>query len=64
VSATVVSVALLAEPVGATLLAVVFLDEVPGLQTVLGGLVVLGGVFLALRAESRVAGEIATVPVE
>ena len=51
VSATVVSVALLAEPVGATILAVVFQDDVPGMQTVLGGLVVLWGGFLALRAE-------------
>ncbi|HYJ60765.1 MAG TPA: DMT family transporter [Actinomycetota bacterium] len=64
VSATVVSVALLAEPVGATVLAAMFLDEAPGIQTVIGGLVVLAGVFLAIRAEARTAGEFATAPVE
>ena len=64
VSATVVSVALLAEPVGATVLAAMFLDEAPGIQTVIGGLVVLAGVFLAIRAVARTAGEFAAAPVE
>lgn len=64
VSATIVSVALLAEPVGATLLAIVFLDEVPGAVTVAGGLVVLFGIYLAIRAEARTAAEIAAAPVE
>lgn len=41
----VVSVAWLGEPVGATVLAFVLLTEVPDLVTVVGGLVVLGGIY-------------------
>lgn len=50
--AQVVAVALLAEPVGATILAYVVLGEVPGPLTLLGGAVVLVGVYLAIRAEA------------
>ncbi len=49
VDSTVVSVALLGEPVGATLLGVVLLDEVPGTIPVLGAFVVLAGVYLTTR---------------
>jgi drug/metabolite transporter (DMT)-like permease len=56
VKASVVAVALLAEPVGATLLAYLFLDEVPTTVTVVGGAIVLVGVWMAIRAEA------ATVP--
>ncbi len=51
-SATAVSVVLLAEPVGATILGAMVIGEVPGLTTVLGGVVVLAGVVVALRAEA------------
>jgi drug/metabolite transporter (DMT)-like permease len=47
--ATVVSTTMLLEPVGATLLAVVFLGEMPGPMAALGGLVVVAGVRLATR---------------
>lgn len=57
--AQVVAVALLAEPVGATLLAFAILGETPGVATLVGGLIVLLGVYLAIRAEAGVA-----VPVE
>jgi drug/metabolite transporter (DMT)-like permease len=43
---SVVSVSLLGEPVGATLLAFVFLSESPTLATLVGGAVVLGGITL------------------
>ena len=43
---SVVSVSLLGEPVGATLLAFVFLSEAPTLATLVGGAVVLGGITL------------------
>jgi drug/metabolite transporter (DMT)-like permease len=47
-----VAVALLAEPVGATVLAFVIVGEVPGAETVVGGAIVLVGVYLAVRAEA------------
>jgi drug/metabolite transporter (DMT)-like permease len=43
---SVVSVSLLGEPVGATILAAVFLSESPTLYTVAGGVVVLFGIYL------------------
>jgi drug/metabolite transporter (DMT)-like permease len=47
----VVSVSLLGEPVGSTVLAVLLLpDEVPGAFTVLGGAVVLAGIYVTTRA--------------
>jgi drug/metabolite transporter (DMT)-like permease len=52
VRATVVAVALVLEPVMATILALVILGERPGVVTVLGGAVVLVGVYLAIVAET------------
>ncbi|HLC30934.1 MAG TPA: DMT family transporter [Dehalococcoidia bacterium] len=52
-SAVAVSTAVMAEPVGATVLAFLVLGEAPGMNEVLGGAVVLGGVYLALRGEGR-----------
>jgi drug/metabolite transporter (DMT)-like permease len=64
VRATVVSVALLAEPVGATILAWVILGDAPPASVVVGGAIVLAGVYLAIRAEGRLAAEVAAAPVE
>ncbi|MFC7095945.1 DMT family transporter [Halobaculum marinum] len=50
VESSVVSVSLLGEPVGSTLLAVVLLAEVPSPITVVGGAVVLAGVLGTTRA--------------
>ena len=47
--ATLVATAVMAEPVGATLLAWVVLDETPPVATVAGGALVLSGVHVALR---------------
>ncbi|MQG76491.1 MAG: DMT family transporter [SAR202 cluster bacterium] len=47
--ATLVATAVMAEPVGATLLAWVVLDEAPPVATVAGGALVLSGVYVALR---------------
>jgi drug/metabolite transporter (DMT)-like permease len=58
VPAIVVSIAVLGEPVGATILAAIFLSEEPTLLQLAGGLVVLAGVALAVR------GDVRTVPVE
>ena len=55
--AIVVSLAILGEPVGATILAAVFLGEEPTLTQLAGGLVVLTGVALGVR------GDVSSVPV-
>ncbi len=47
---SVVSVSLLGEPVGATLLALALLAEVPGPLTVAGGVIVLVGIVVTARA--------------
>jgi drug/metabolite transporter (DMT)-like permease len=49
--ATLVSVAMLGEPVGATLFAWAFLDEEPGLRTLLGGAAALLGIAVVARSE-------------
>ena len=47
---SVVSVSLLGEPIGATVLAAVLLGELPTRFTVIGGVVVLAGILLTTRA--------------
>jgi len=56
VESSVVSVTLLGEPVGSTLLAVPLLAEVPTPTTVLGGAVVLVGIYLTAGARERASG--------
>lgn len=51
--ATVISVAILGEPIGSTLLAVAILQETPAALTVLGGALILGGIFLVARERAR-----------
>ena len=56
--AAIVAIAILGEPVGATLIAAIVLDEVPTLLELAGAVVVLLGVYFALRrAEPVVAPE-------
>jgi drug/metabolite transporter (DMT)-like permease len=64
VRAYVVSVVLLSEPLGATLLAVLVLgrSELPGWNTLIGGAAILTGVWLSIKA--RVAVEEPLRPVE
>jgi drug/metabolite transporter (DMT)-like permease len=50
-SAVYVSVAALGEPVGATVLALVLLGEVPGPVQVIGAALVLAGIYFATREE-------------
>jgi len=54
---SVVSVSLLGEPVGATLLALVVLAEVPTPGTVVGGAIVLAGISVTARDRERVAAD-------
>jgi drug/metabolite transporter (DMT)-like permease len=49
VPAALVAIAILGEPVGATVLAVLFLGETPSGLEIAGGLLVLAGVYAALR---------------
>jgi drug/metabolite transporter (DMT)-like permease len=49
VPVTLVSVAILGEPVGATLLGWLILDEAPALQEIIGGFLILGGIFMVIR---------------
>jgi drug/metabolite transporter (DMT)-like permease len=53
VDATLVSVSILGEPVGSTVLALLIFGEVPSWTAVLGGLVALAGIYLAVTAPSR-----------
>ncbi|WP_313695623.1 DMT family transporter [Halorarum halobium] len=53
VESSVVSVSLLGEPVGSTLLAVVLLSEYPTPVTLVGGAIVLGGVYVTAAARAR-----------
>jgi drug/metabolite transporter (DMT)-like permease len=48
--AVTVAIAILGEPVGSTLLATVFLDQPPTLLEVVGGVIILLGVYLGIRA--------------
>jgi len=49
IRATGVAIAVMAEPVGASLLAWFVLQETPSVWTIVGGFLILAGVFLALR---------------
>lgn len=52
-SATFITVTLLAEPIGATLLAIPLLAQVPSPIKLLGGALILVGIYLAAREETR-----------
>ena len=51
-SVAFVSVALLGEPIGSTLLALVILKEIPAMLEIAGGIVILVGIYIATRAET------------
>jgi drug/metabolite transporter (DMT)-like permease len=53
---TFVSVAILGEPVGATLLGYFILDEVPTAKELIGGIFILAGIFIVLRQTPRYLG--------
>ena len=53
VEAPIVSISLLGEPVVATLLAYLVLDETPSALTLLGGIVTLLGIYLCARSSDR-----------
>jgi drug/metabolite transporter (DMT)-like permease len=51
--AYVISVSLLAEPVGATILAAVLLSEIPSFMVIVGGALVLGGILVTVAFSRR-----------
>ena len=54
IPATFVSVAILGEPVGATALGYLILGETPSVNEIVGGLFILGGIFLVMRRKPRI----------
>ena len=52
-SATMITVTILAEPVGATVLAIPILGQVPAPISLAGGALILVGIYLAARGESQ-----------
>ncbi len=50
---TFVSVAILGEPIGATLLGCVILREMPTTNEIVGGLLILGGIFIVMRRKFK-----------
>ena len=49
VPVTLVSVSILGEPVGATLLGYIILKEIPSFGEIIGGLLILGGIFMVMK---------------
>jgi drug/metabolite transporter (DMT)-like permease len=53
VETSVVAVAIMGEPVGATLLGLAFFGEVPPWSAAVGGAVILGGIYLAVTGQAQ-----------
>ena len=53
--AALVSVSLLGEPIGSTILAYIFLAEAPGIIKVFGAILIFAGIVIASRKEKPVA---------
>jgi len=49
VPAHMVATTILGEPIGATILAIFFFDQIPGWWTVIGGVLILSGIFIVLK---------------
>ena len=58
---TVIAVAIMGEPVGASILAVLLFGELPPIAAVAGGVLLLTGIYLAVTSQSRAAEE---APIE
>ncbi len=52
VSAALVSITLLGEPIGSTLLAYFLLNEIPGMSKIIGAILIFVGILLASRSEN------------
>ncbi len=63
-SATFVSVTVVGEPIGATILALLLFGERPGVATIIGGAMILVGIVLVSRAELSSRGRLTPVEAE
>ena len=65
VDPTVVAISIMGEPVGSTLLALAFFGETPPWTAVLGGLLILAGIYVAVTAQARErrGAEAVTTPI-
>jgi len=57
VKPTVVTISVLGEPVGSTILALLILNEVPPLVTLVGSIAILTGIFIAIHSYGRIFEE-------
>ena len=64
VSATVVAISLMGEPIGSTLLALAFFGETPPWTAVLGGLLLLVGIYVAVTTQGRARRRQPVTPLE
>jgi len=64
VSATVVAISVMGEPIGSTLLALAFFGETPPWTAVLGRLLLLVGIYVAVTAEGRARRRQPVTPLE
>jgi drug/metabolite transporter (DMT)-like permease len=64
VSATVVAISVMGEPIGSTLLALAFFGEAPPWTAVLGGLLLLVGIYVAVTAQGRTRRRQPVTPLE
>ncbi len=64
VSATVVAIALMGEPIGSTLLAIAFFGEIPPWPVVAGGVLILAGIYVAVTAQGRARHREIVTPLE
>nr|MBN2278239.1 DMT family transporter [candidate division Zixibacteria bacterium] len=53
VSAHLVATTILGEPIGATILAIFFFDQIPGWWTLIGGILILAGIFIVLKRKKE-----------
>lgn len=63
VDAAIVAVAIMGEPIGASLLALALFGEVPPATAIVGGAVILAGIYVAVIAQARF-GRLTEAPVE
>ena len=53
VQAHIVATTVLGEPIGATILAIFFFNEIPGGWTLIGGIMILSGIFVVLKRKRK-----------
>ncbi|PKK82861.1 MAG: EamA family transporter [candidate division Zixibacteria bacterium HGW-Zixibacteria-1] len=53
VQAHIVATTVLGEPIGATVLAIFFFDQIPGWWTLIGGILILSGIFVVLKRRKK-----------